>query len=240
MLNWQLMWTSLPALLEGVGLTLQLTATVLFMAAALALPVGLCRNARHGWVSGAAQGYIVFFRGTPSLVQIALVYFGLAQFGWVRASWAWPLLRDPFWCAVIALSLNGAAYTGQLLAAALRHVPKGAIEAALALGLPPPIIFLRVTLPLALRSALPAYGNEVILTLKATSLASSITLMELTGRARLLVSDTFAPYEIFLATGGVYCVLVFSIAAIFGRAERWLAIPGLQSTKTPGKPALAH
>lgn len=240
MLNWQLMWSSLPALLDGVWLTLQLTGTVLLFAATLAVPVALCRNASHKWVSGVAQGYILFFRGTPALLQIALFYFGLAQFDWIRASWAWPVLREPFWCAVIALSLNGAAYTAQLLAAALRNVPRGCVEAAQALGLPPAIVFLKITLPIAMRSALPAYGNEVILTLKSTSLASSITLMELTGRARLLVSDTFAPYEIFLATGGVYCVLVFSIAGVLERVERGLAIPGLRAAKVPGGSAPAH
>jgi octopine/nopaline transport system permease protein len=217
--DWGLMWSSLPALLKGVALTLQLTVTVLLIALVLAIPVGLSRTSSAAWLHVPANAYILFFRGTPALVQIALLYFGVAQFAWVRDSLLWPVLREPFWCAVIALGLNGAAYSAQILSGALRNVPKGLVEAGRSLGLSRSATLVTVMLPIAVRSALPAYGNEVILTLKATSLASSITLLELTGTARVLVAETYAPYEIFLSAGAVYLALVFVVTRCFAWLE---------------------
>jgi His/Glu/Gln/Arg/opine family amino acid ABC transporter permease subunit len=217
-----LMWKSLPALLGGVWLTVQLSVCTLLLGLAVAIPVSLARNSRRPWLHLPANAYILFFRGTPALVQIALLYYGAGQFESVRQSPAWVVLREPFWCAVIALGLNSGAYTGQNLSGALRAVPKGVMEAGRALGLRPGPLFLTIQLPLAVRIALPAYGNEVILTMKATSLASAITLVELTGRARAIVADTYAPYEIFVMAGLVYLAMTWLISTTFAFVEKRL------------------
>jgi octopine/nopaline transport system permease protein len=224
MLDFGLMWDSIPGLLKGVGLTLQLTLATLALGLVCSLPVALARIHPSKWLSSLANGFILFFRGTPALVQIALLYYGAGQFEWIRTSFAWPVLREPFWCAVIALGLNSSAYTGQNLSGALLAVPAGPVEAARALGLSSTATFLTVRLPLAVRIALPAYGNEVILTLKATSLASTITLLELTGKARGLVADTFAPYEIFVMAGLVYLAMTFLLTRLFARIESHLRL----------------
>jgi polar amino acid transport system permease protein/octopine/nopaline transport system permease protein len=225
MLDFALMWTSLPELLQGLWLTVRLTLAILALGLIVAFPVALARISAARWLSALANVYILIFRGTPALVQLALLYYGAGQFESVRASPAWVLLREPFWCAVIALGLNSGAYTGQNLSGALRAVPTGMLEASRALGLSSMAAFLTVRLPLALRIAWPAYGNEVILTLKATSLASAITLLELTGRARSIVANTYAPYEIFLLTGLVYLAMTYALSRLFTRVEQHLRMP---------------
>lgn len=224
MLDFSLMWNSIPDLLSGVMLTLQLTIATITIGLVCAFPVALARISASPWLTALANGFILFFRGTPALVQIALLYYGAGQFEWVRESILWPVLREPFWCAVIALGLNTSAYTGQNLSGALKAVPEGLTEAASALGMSHTVVFLTVRLPLAVRIAFPAYGNEVILTLKATSLASTITLLELTGRARLLVANTFAPYEIFIMAGMVYLVLTYALTRLFALIEAKLKL----------------
>lgn len=204
-----LLGSALPVLVEGTWLTLVLTAAVLLLGCALSLPLALCRNARSAALRAAANAYILFFRGTPALVQLFLLYHGAGQFDLLRQSPLWPVLRDPFWCVVIALGLNSAAYTGKTLSAALAAVPKGAREAAFVLGISRAQAFWLVDLPLAVRTALPAFGNEIVLTCKATSLASTVTLLELTGTARLLTAETYAPYEVFLGAGLIYLAINF-------------------------------
>lgn len=207
MFDINLLWSVLPGLVEGAWLTLTLTAWVIALGAGLSVPLALCKNARTGTLRAAANAYVLFFRGTPALVQLFLLYYGAGQFDAIRTSVLWPVLRDPFWCVVIALGLNSAAYTGKTLAAALAAVPAGLREAAFVLGVSRPRAFLLVDFPLAARTALPAFGNEIILTCKATSLASTVTLLELTGTARLLTSETYAPYEVFLGAGLVYLAI---------------------------------
>lgn len=202
-----LLWSALPTFAEGARLTLQLTACVILLGTCLAVPLALCRNARPVALRGAANAYMLFFRGTPALVQLFLLYHGAGQFDVLRHSSLWPVLRDPFWCVVIALALNSAAYTGKTLASALTAVPKGMREAAFVLGISRSQAFWLVALPLAVRTALPAFGNELILTCKATALASTVTLLELTGTARLLAAETYAPFEVFLGAGLVYLAI---------------------------------
>lgn len=202
---------AMPALVKGAWLTLALTAWVIALGTLLAIPVALSMNSRSAGLWAAANGYVLFFRGTPSLLQIFLLYYGASQFEFLRHSPVWPVLRDPFWCVVIALGLNSASYTGKTLAAALAAVPRGVREAAFVLGLNRWQAFCLIELPLAVRTALPAFGNEIILTCKATSLASTVTLLELTGTARLLTAETYAPYEVFLGAGIVYLVLNYSL-----------------------------
>ena len=222
MFDFSLVWSVLPALGKGALLTLKLTALVIHLGTVLALPVALCRNAASRTLRMAANAYVMFFRGTPSLVQVFLLYYGASQFEAIQRSILWPVLRDPFWCVSIALGLNSASYTGKTLAAALAAVPRSLREAAFSLGLSRTQAFLTVELPLAVRAALPAFGNEVILTCKATSLASTVTLLDLTGTARLLTSETYAPYEVFLSAGLVYLVINYSLMFATRRLEALL------------------
>jgi octopine/nopaline transport system permease protein len=211
--NLDLVWSSLPRLLDGLVLTLELA--VLSLAIGLAAGIGLALLRRTGGAGRwAVDAYVFVFRGTPLLVQIFALYFGLGQFEAVRESVLWPLLREPFWCAVIALALNTAAYTSEIVRGGLEAVPRGAVEAAEALGLRRAAVWLTVVLPLALRQALPAYGNEIVLMVKGTALASTVTLLEITGIARQIASRTYAPLEIFTAAGILY--LAINLLAVVG------------------------
>jgi His/Glu/Gln/Arg/opine family amino acid ABC transporter permease subunit len=226
MLDFALMWSSLPQVLRGLQLTVEITLAVLFLGLVVAFPVALAAGARATALNAASQAYMLFFRGTPALVQIFLLYYGTGQFPALRETWIWPVLRDPYWCVVLALGLNSGAYVGKMLAGALANLPRGPVEAAAALGMRRWQVFVTIRMPLVVRAVLPAYGNEAILTLKATSLASTVTLLELTGQARNLVSSTYAPYEIFLTVGAVYLALSLSLGRGFEWAERRLRIPG--------------
>ncbi|SFP37623.1 amino acid ABC transporter membrane protein 2, PAAT family [Bradyrhizobium sp. Ghvi] len=219
MLDFSIMADAFPNLLKGAGMTGRLSILILLLGMMLAVPLAYARNAQSIWLHGPASIYILVIRGIPSLLQVFIVYYGLGQFSFVRNSALWPIFRDPFWCVIIALGLNSAAYTAEIIAGALRQVPKGLVEAAQALGLSWFQTQRKVTIPLAVRAALPAYENEVILTIKATSLASTITLLDLTGAARLEVSNTFAPYEVFLTAGAIYFCITTSLSWLLRRFE---------------------
>jgi His/Glu/Gln/Arg/opine family amino acid ABC transporter permease subunit len=222
MLNWELMWESVPDLLDGLVVTVELTLASLVLGMLLALPLTALRTARSPILWAPAYGYITFFRGTPLLVQIFLIYYGTGQFDWIKATPLWPILREASWCAIIAFSLNTAAYTAEILRGAIQAVPRGEIEAAMSLGMSRFLVFRLVALPRAFRLALPAYGNEIILVLKSSSLASTITLLDITGVARTLVAHTYAPYEIFLVAGALYLALTFVTTRILAGVEYWL------------------
>ncbi|SED91984.1 amino acid ABC transporter membrane protein 2, PAAT family [Rhizobiales bacterium GAS191] len=197
------------SLLGGVPLTLQLAVLSTALGAVIALVLALMRLSKIGPLAWAAQLYVFVFRGTPLLVQIFLIYYGLSQFREIRASFAWPLLREPYWCAVLALMLNTGAYASEIIRGGLMSVPHGQIEAARACGMSRILAFRRVVLPLALRQALPAYGNELILMVKSTSLASIITLMEITGIAAKIISETYRAIEVFVVAGAIYLAINF-------------------------------
>lgn len=210
----------LPQLLSGAVLSLQLVALALLLGLLLALPVAMARLSRFAPISALAGGYVFVFRATPLLVQIFLIYYGLGQFEAVRTSILWPFLREPFWCAILALTLNSAAYTAEIIRGGIRSVPFGQIEAARALGMSGPLLYRRVILPLAWRQALPAYGNEMIQMVQASSLASTITLLELTGVARAIAARTFQPVEAFVIAGAIYLLLNFALTRAVHWAER--------------------
>ncbi|CUX06695.1 Octopine transport system permease protein occM [Agrobacterium fabacearum S56] len=214
---------TLPLLVEGLLLTLQLTVASVAVGLVIATPLALLRTSDWRVLSLPVQSYTFLFRGTPLLVQLFLIYYGLGQLDWVRTSFAWPLLRNPFWCALLAFSLNNAAYTTEILRGGIRAVPVGEIEAAKALGMSAALRVRRIILPIGFRLAMPAYGNEVVLMLKASSLASTITLIELTGTSRKIVAQTFAPYEIFIAAALLYLAVTFLFTSAFGALERRLS-----------------
>ncbi|CAO3352840.1 ABC transporter permease subunit [Azospirillum melinis] len=227
-MNWQLMWDSLPRMLGGLTLTLQLIVGSLALGALVAFGVALLRLSGNRVVETLAAAYVFVFRGTPLLVQIFLVYYGLGQFEFIRDSILWPFLREPYWCAILALTLNTGAYTSEVLRGAILSVPQGQVEAARACGMSRALAFRRIVLPVAIRQMLPAYGNEVILMVKATSLASTITLMEVTGIARRMIAQTFAVFELFIVAGAIYLVLNFIATRLIKFAE-WRLTPYLRA-----------
>jgi octopine/nopaline transport system permease protein len=208
-------------LLSGLPLTLELAFLSVCLGAALALLLTLLRASSRvaEWI---VSGYVFVFRGSPLLVQLFLIYYGLGQFPAVRHSVLWPFLRQPFWCAILSLSLNTAAYGSEILRGGLRAVPAGAIEAARVCGMSGPLLYRRIILPLAIRQALPAYGSEVIIMVKSTSLASIITLMEVTGIAQAIISTTYRAFEVFGCAGAIYLLLNFLISRGVFLVERRL------------------
>jgi polar amino acid transport system permease protein len=221
-MNLEAIADNLPKLLEGAALTVELVALSLAVGAGLALPTALARLSPRWWLSAPARAYIFFFRGTPLLVQIFLVYYGLGQFEAVRESVLWPILREAYWCAILAFALNTGAYTAEILRGAIEAVPAGEVEAARAIGMTRTLAMRRIILPHAVQIALPAYGNEVILMLKGSALASTITLLDLTGMARTIIARTYLPVEIFLAAGVFYLALTFLFTRAYRVVERRL------------------
>lgn len=218
-MNWQVMIDSLPQLLRGALVTLELVALAAIAGFAMALLVALARLMRSPLLWMPAYGFIFFFRGTPLLVQVFLIYYGLSQFPEVRASALWPILREPYWCALIAFSLNTSAYTAEIMRGAIQAVPRGQIEAAMATGMSRLTRLRRVVLPQALRIGLPAYSNEVILLVKASSLASTITLMDLTGTARTISSVNYMPVELLSMAALIYLSINFLLTRGFWLLE---------------------
>lgn len=219
-MNIDMILSALPALLSGAWVTVQLVVLSLALGFVLALFVAFGRLSSNRVISGVTGAYVFLFRSTPLLVQIFLIYYGLGQFAGIRESFLWPVLREAYWCAVIALTLNTAAYTGEILRGGIQAVPFGQIEAARALGMSRPLLYRRIVLPQALRTILPAYGNEMIQMVQATSLASAITLIELTGAARTIASRSFQPVEMFIIAGAIYLVMTFAITQGVRWAER--------------------
>mgnify|MGYP006285416401 CR=1 FL=1 len=217
-----LVWNSLPELFSGLLMTLQLTVFTIVGGILLSVPLGVLRTSPSKWVSGPVWAYTYFFRGTPMLIQLFLIYYGLAQFKAVRSSGLWFLLREGYWCCLIAFTLNTAAYTIEIIAGAIRNVPLADIEAARALGMSPFTILRRIKFPVALRILFPAYTNEVVFILQSTSLASLVTVMDLTGVARVIIARTFSPYELFITIGLIYLGLTYLTLWGFRRIENHL------------------
>lgn len=214
------------AIQQGFFLTLLITLASFVVGQVFALPLALALVSPRRWLSYTAATYTFMVRGSPLLVQLFIVYYGLGQVDAIRDSFLWPVLKSPIYCAIITIGLNSAAYSAEVLAGAIRLLPAGQWEAAIALGLKRRIVLFKVVLPQIYRLILPSIGNELILVMKGSTLASAITVMEMTGAARVFVARTYAPFETFLMAGAIYLV----IGAIFGRVFRSLetrfAIPG--------------
>lgn len=218
----ELVWKSLPELSMGLLVTLELSFITVIGGLLISVPLGILRTSPNPVIRGPIWAYTYFFRGTPMLIQLFLIYYGLAQFKAVRASGLWFILREGYWCCVVAFTLNTAAYTIEIIAGAIRNVPLADIEAAKAVGMSPVTILRRITLPIALRILFPAYTNEVIFVLQSTSLASLVTVMDLTGVARVIIARTFSPYELFITIGLIYLALTYLTLGGFKRVERHL------------------
>ena len=219
-MDFELMINSFPKLLNATVITLKLLSASLFFGLLIGLIFAVLRINKNPILNKFAYGYSYIFRGTPLLVQIFIIYFGLGQIEYLRSTFLWVVLKEPYWCAIIAFALNTGAYTSEILRSAFQTIKPGFIEAGKSLGIPNKIIFYKIQTPIAIRQSLPAYGNEIILMLKGTSLASTVTLMDLTGVAKYIISTTFKPIEIFIVAGGIYLFMTFIIHNIIKFLEK--------------------
>ena len=216
----ELILTSFPKLLSATLVTLKLLSASLFFGLLIGLLFAILRLNKNKLVSSFAYGYSYVFRGTPLLVQIFIIYFGLGQIEYLRTTFLWVILKEPYWCAIIAFTLNTGAYTSEILRSAFQTIKPGFIEAGKSLGIQSKIIFFKIQIPIAIRQSLPAYGNEIVLMLKGTSLASTVTLMDITGVAKYIISTTFKPVEVFIVAGGIYLFLTFLIHNLIKYLEK--------------------
>jgi len=218
-MNYELMIETFPKLLVGLNITIQLVSISLFVGFCFAIGLALLRLSNNLFLNFFAKTYVFYFRGTPLLVQIFLIYYGIAQFEFIRESFVWSFFKEAYWCGILALTLNTGAYTAEIIRGGLQSVPYGQIESARAMGMSGILLYRRIILPIAFRQALPAYGNEMILMVKGTSLVSTITLMEITGIARYIITKYWTPVEIFLIAGVIYLVINFLVTQIIKYAE---------------------
>ena len=207
----ELMINSFPKLLSAAVITLKLLSVSLIIGLFIGLFFAILRLNKNIFINKFAYGYSYVFRGTPLLVQIFIIYFGLAQIEYLRSTVLWVVLKEPYWCAIIAFALNTGAYTSEILRSAFQTIKPGIIEAGKSLGISNKVIFYKIQIPIAIRQSLPAYGNEIILMMKGTSLASTVTIMDLTGVAKYIISTTFKPIEVFIVAGGIYLFMTFII-----------------------------
>ncbi len=219
--NWQAVITHFPELLKASITTLELVVLSSIVGLILGIVLALLRLSKNPLVATFPFLYIFFFRGTPLLVQIFLIYYGLGQFKAIQESVLWtPVLSQAYWCAIIAFTLNTAAYIAEIVRGAIMAVPTGELEAADALGMSALQKFTRITLPRAFGIMIPAYSNEVIFMLKGSALASTITVMDLMYTSKVIISKTYLTLEIYFAAGIIYLLISWLILALFRGFER--------------------
>ena len=216
----ELMINSFPKLLNAAVITLKLLSVSLIIGLFIGLFFAILRLNKNIFINKFAYGYSYIFRGTPLLVQIFIIYFGLGQIEYLRSTVLWVILKEPYWCAIIAFALNTGAYTSEILRSAFQTIKPGIIEAGKSLGISNKVIFYKIQIPIAIRQSLPAYGNEIILMMKGTSLASTVTIMDLTGVAKYIISTTFKPIEVFIVAGGIYLFMTFIIHNVIKFLEK--------------------
>ena len=208
----------------GLQNTVVLVSISLVLGLILAVPLAILLNYGNKAVQWSIRTYIYFFRGTPLLVQMFLVYYGFGQFDLIKDSFLWPFFKEAYFCALFAFTLNTGAYTAEILRGAIKATNHGEIEAAMAAGMSKFMMIRRIILPSAFRRALPAYSNEIIFMLHGSALASVITIVDITGAARIINSRFYSPYEAFLTAAVFYMTLTFIIVFLIKRLEvRWFA-----------------
>ena len=214
---------TMKTLLAAVPMTLALFFLSIFFGGLLALLIVWMRVAKNPILSNFAKGYIFVFRGSPLLIQMFLVFYGLGQFGFIRYSFLWPFLREPFVCAVLSLALCTAGYTAEIFRGGLRAVSVKEIEAARSIGMSGFLLVRRIIGPIAFRHALPAYSTEIVMMVKSTALASLVTVWEVTGVAQRLISQTYRTMEVFLCAAAIYLILNFLILLAMALLEHRLS-----------------
>ncbi|PSU32334.1 ABC transporter permease [Photobacterium lutimaris] len=218
-MDFSILTDSWPIYLQGLYTTVWLVAAALVIGLVIAIPIGIARNSKMPLVYLPAWAFIYFFRGTPLLIQLYLIYYGLSQLINVQGT----MWQEAWFCALVAFVLNTAAYTAEIVRGSINSMPKGEIEAAKAYGMSPAQAFRRIILPSSLRRALPAYSNEVIFMLHGSAVAGIVTIVDLTGAAKIVNSRYYAPFESYLFAGMFYMVLTFIILWGFRKLEgRWM------------------
>ncbi len=219
-MDYNVIINNLPLYLNGLLVTIQLVSIALVSGFGLAVPLALMAVSKNSFLRYPTKSYIYFFRGTPLLVQMFLLYYGMGQFEAIRESVLWVLFREAYWCAIIAFALNTAGYTAEILRGAIEQTPFGEIEAANASGMSKSTLYRRIILPGSFRRALPAYGNEVIFMLHGSALAGVITIVDLFGAAKIVNSRYFVPFESFITAGFFYLCCTFCIIWFFKWVEK--------------------
>lgn len=222
-MNWSWLAEYLPLFGKGIWLTIQLLVISMVLGLILAVPVGLVQVTGPKWLGAIAKGYCTLMRGTPLLVQLWLLYFGLGSvfsaYPEIRQSVFWPILREGYYYAILSFTLNEAGYGGEIMRGAFLSVPKGELEAARAFGMSPWKVLLRVWLPRAVRNVIPTLAGETVLMLKATPLAATVTVLDIFGVVRHAQQNYYIIYEPILVGGILYMVLTFIITRAFGHLE---------------------
>ncbi|MCX7742914.1 MAG: ABC transporter permease subunit [Tepidimonas sp.] len=226
-MNWSVIFepAQLQLYAEGLLTTLKLLLASLAVGGLLAIGLALALNSPLGWLRRLVGTYTYVIRGTPLLIQVYLIYYGLAQLEWIQARWdelwPWTWFKEPFFCALLAFALNTAGYTAEIIAGAMRETPHGEVEAARAMGMSPRQVLWRIIMPGALRRSLPAYSNEVVMMLHSTSLASTVpAMLDLTAAASRVYSDFYLPFEAYLFAAAIYLTITFTLVGLFRLAER--------------------
>lgn len=213
-----------PTYLEGLINTSWLVVVSLIVGLCIAIPVGIFRSSNNAFLRYPAWAYIYFFRGTPLLVQLFIIYYGAGQWQWLQHSWAWKWFQEAWFCSLLAFALNTGAYTAEIVRGSIQMIPKGELEAAASFGMSGWQMLRHIILPSALRRALPAYSNEVILMLHGSSVAGVITVVDLTGAARIINARYYTPFEAFITAGLLYLMLSLMLVWGFRCLERhWYA-----------------
>ena len=222
-MDWGFIGTTFVRLLSALPLTLGVWALSVILGAVIAGGVTWMRASGSKPLEFLARAYVAVFRGTPLLIQLFIVYYGLASLPAVRASVFWPFLREAFNCAVLSLALCTAAYQAEIFRGALLAVQHGQVEAARACGMSRLTLFRRIVFPIALRHALPAYSTEMISMVKATALVSLITLWDVLSVALKIRNDTLVTYLPLILAGAIYFTVNYAIGAAFLGLERHLS-----------------
>ncbi len=223
-MDFSIIFSNLDIYLEGLKNTLILVSISLVIGLVFAIPLAVLRTSRNLFISGPIWAFVYFFRGTPLLVQMFLLYYGMGQFEPLKDSFLWFFFKEAYFCALFAFTLNTCAYTTEIIRGAIANTPHGEIEAAKAAGMSYLLRFRRIILPSAFRRALPTYGNEIIFMLHGSSLASVITIIDITGAARIVNSRFYSPYEAFLTAAVFYMAITFIIVYLLKKLEfKWLA-----------------
>jgi arginine/ornithine transport system permease protein len=206
--------------IKGLYVTIQLTSVSLLIGLLIALPLAIARTSKNFLISGPIRFYVYIFRGTPLLIQMYIIYYGIGQFEYIRTTFLWDFFEEAWFCALFAFALNTGAYTTEIFRGAIEAMPFGEIEAAKCSGMSRFLMLRRIIIPSSIRRAVPAYANEVIFMLHGTALASVITIVDLTGAARMINSRYYSPWEAFLTAAVFYLVVTFAILGIFKKIEK--------------------
>ena len=219
--DWLLVPKYQQLMLTGLWNTVSLLGITMTLGMTLAIPLGLAQAAGPWYLARPAQAFCGLVRGTPLLLQLFLLYYGIGSLfpgiPGIRDSFMWPILRDAWYFAVLGLSLSVAGYEGEVMRGAFKGVPHGQLEAATAMGMPRATMFRRIWLPQALQRVLPTLGGETVLQLKATPLVALITVTDVYAVASRVRSETLITYEPLLMLALIYLAITGVIVALF----RW-------------------